>query len=288
MICGRSMKKAAMLRSLVRRIPKEPIIALPGARALWRRFPIGSVHVRTKYDIWERPAYAYGVFSAAKLAKSLGTQRISVIEFGVARGEGLLALERISDAIGAELGIAISVVGFDSGSGQPKPLDYRDLPYLWDEGYYAMDEPALRARLQRARLVMGNIANTIDAFVREQPDPLAFISFDLDYYSSTTAAFRIFSGSAATRLPRVYCYFDDVLWPERACYNEFTGEYLAIREFNEQHEAQKIARIPHLHRMRQYPADWNEQLYVFHDFHHPQYCTNIRQDGILGENEMPI
>jgi hypothetical protein len=277
-----------MFRDIIRRIPKEPLIALPGARRLWRRFPIGSVRVRTKYDIWERPAYAYGVFSAASLAKSLGLERISVLEFGVARGDGLLALERISAEVAAELGMDISVFGFDSGSGQPRPIDYRDLPYLWDEGYYAMDEPALRARLRRAKLIMGNVADTVDAFVAGHPDPIAFVSFDLDYYSSTMAAFRICDGPATTRLPRVYCYFDDILWPERACYNEYTGEYLAIREFNEQHAHQKIAKIPHLHRMRRYPADWNEQLYVLHDFDHPEYCTNIRRGGPLGENEMPI
>jgi hypothetical protein len=214
--------------------------------------------------------------------------RISVVEFGVARGDGLLALERISAEVAAELGVEIGVIGFDSGKGQPKPVDYRDLPYLWDEGYYAMDEPRLRARLQRARLILGNVAETVEAFVQEQPDPVAFISFDLDYYSSTAAAFRIFAGAVETRLPRVYCYFDDIVWPARACYNEFTGEYLAIREFNEQHDRQKIAKIPHLDRMRPYPADWNEQLYVLHDFDHPEYCTNIRRNGPLGENEMPI
>jgi hypothetical protein len=276
------------LWGLVRSIRKEPLIALPGARALWRRFPIGSAHVRTKYDIWERPAYAFGVHSAASLARTLGIDRISVVEFGVARGDGLLALEQISAEVAAEVGVEINVIGFDSGKGQPKPVDYRDLPYLWDEGYYAMDEPGLRARLKRARLILGNVADTVEAFVHEQPDPVAFISFDLDYYSSTAAAFRIFAGAVETRLPRVYCYFDDIVWPERACYNEFTGEYLAIGEFNEQHDRQKIAKIPHLHRMRPYPADWNEQLYVFHDFDHPEYCTNIRRNGPLGENEMAI
>ena len=277
-----------MIRDLVRRIPKDPILKLPGVRRLWRRYPVGSVHVRTKYDIWERPQYAYGVFSAANLAKALGIDRISVVEFGVARGDGLVALERVSADVAAELGITIRVFGFDSGRGQPKPLDYRDLPYLWDEGYYAMNEPQVRARLRDATLILGDVADTVTAFVRDLDDPIGFISFDLDYYSSTVAAFRVFDGAPSSRLPRVYCYFDDILWPDRACYNEFTGEYLAIREFNEQHARQKIAKIPHLHAMRRCPADSNEQLYVFHDFDHPAYCTNIRKNGPLGENEMPI
>jgi hypothetical protein len=276
------------LRDLVRRIPKEPLIGLPGVRRLWRRFPIGSVHVKTRFDIWDRPAYAYGVHSAARLAKELGINRIAAIEFGVAYGTGLVALEHVCAEIAAELDMSITVYGFDSGNGNPKPVDYRDLPYIWDEGFYAMDEPALRARLKDAKLILGDVAHTVNDFIRTVPEPIGFVSFDLDYYSSTMDAFHIFEGPAATRLPRVFCYFDDIVWPERACYNEFTGEYLAIREFNEHHPHQKISKIPHLHRMRRYPADWNEQLYVFHDFEHPAYCTNIRRDRPLGENEMPI
>jgi hypothetical protein len=141
------------IRDLVRRIPKEPLIALPGVRRLWRRFPIGSVHVRTRYDIWDRPASAYGVFSTATLARSLGISRISALEFGVARGVGLLVVERICDEIAAE---------------------------LWDEGFYAMDEPSLRARLHHATLILGDVKDTVDAFVRAAPDPIGFVSFDLD------------------------------------------------------------------------------------------------------------
>ena len=259
---------------------------VPGARRLWQRFPLGSVHLKTEYDIWERPAYAYGVYSAALLAKALGQPSLTAIEFGVARGDGLVALERICHEIGAAFGIEITVAGFDTGQGNPKPADYRDLPYLWDEGFYAMDEAAVRSRLNGTKLVLGDVAETIDSFVREVPNPIGFISFDLDYYSSTVQAFRVFEGAAATRLPRVFCYFDDILWPERAYYNEFTGEYLAINEFNEQHPRQKIARIPHLHHMRRFPAGWNEQLFVCHDFDHPDYCINTKRSTPLAANEM--
>jgi hypothetical protein len=151
-----------------------------------------------------------------------------------------------------------------------------------------MDEPSLRAQLSSARLVLGDVGDTVEEFIREAPDPIGFVSFDLDYYSSTVKAFQVFGGSPSTRLPRIFCYFDDILWPEQACYNDATGEYLAIREFNEQHSTRKIAKLPHLGWMRRYAAAWNEQLYVFHDFEHPAYCTNIRRSGPLGPNEMPF
>jgi hypothetical protein len=152
-----------------------------------------------------------------------------------------------------------------------------------------MDEAALRQRLRTAKLVIGDVSKTVPEFVKSPSAPIGFISFDLDYYSSTAQAFRIFSGAASTRLPRVHCYFDDILWPERACYSEFTGEYLAIREFNEANQSKKIAKLPHLHWMRPLPAYWNEQVYVFHDFAHPDYPTNLQhRNEAPSRHEMPI
>ncbi len=42
----------------------------------------------------------------------------------------------------------------------------------------------------------------------------ASLAFDLDYYSSTKTALQLFEGGPESRLPRVYCYFDDIMWPE--------------------------------------------------------------------------
>src|ERR1035441_9247881 len=94
---------------------------VPGVRTLWNWFPLGSLATRVRYGIFDRPHYAYGVYSAADLAKRLGLSSIQVIEFGVAGGKGLIALERIAAAIETDLGIQISVSGFDSGEGMPVP-----------------------------------------------------------------------------------------------------------------------------------------------------------------------
>jgi len=53
--------------------------------------------------------------------------------------------------------------------------------------------------------------------------PVGFVAFDLDYYSSTKSALSIFEGSAATHLPRVHCYFDDVSSNDVACMNPYVG-----------------------------------------------------------------
>ena len=171
------------------------------------------------------------------------------------------------------------MLGFDSGQGNPAPADFRDLPYVWAEGDYRMDQQKLRDRLRGARLSLGDLATTVPAALQTLRHPVGFIAFDLDYYSSTMQAFAIFDGASGTRLPRVFCYFDDLVWPERACHSEFTGEYAAIRDFNEQSARKKIAQIANLRWTRAHAREWNEQMYVLHDFEHRLYSQNITPSG---------
>jgi hypothetical protein len=252
---------------------------LPGFRRLWLRSGWGSLEERTRFDVWPRPSYAYGVWRAGQLAKSLHLPGITVAEFGVAGGSGLLALEDTARQMAAFFGITIDVLGFDSGNGMPPPADFRDLPHVWAEGFYRMDEPKLRARLKQARLLIGDLSATVPQAMSGLRHPLGFVSFDLDYYSSTIKALAIFEGPQDSRLPRVFCFFDDMIWPERACHNEYTGEAAAIREFNDCHGARKICRIEHLRWMRKIPSSWNEQMHVLHDFDHPLYTRNVTPAG---------
>lgn len=251
------------------------ITSVPKVVSLWRRFPVGSVALRTRYGAWARPQYAYGVFHAARQAKLLGLHGISAIEFGVAQGEGLVALQGIAREVAQSIGVRITVLGFDTGAGMPDAVDYRDLPYVWRKGFYKMDQAQLKQRLApETQLVIGDVAETIPSLARV-PDPIGFVAFDLDYYSSTTRALAAFDLPHRTRLPRVYCYFDDILYPEFACHNPWTGELCAIREFNEQRSNVKLCPLHLLRSMRPHPEAWNDQIYVLHDFHHPLYSVNI-------------
>jgi hypothetical protein len=251
------------------------VTKVPGIRNLWKKMPIGSVETRVRYDIWQKAPYAFGVYWAAMLARDLGVRRITAIEFGVAGGDGLVQLEEHSHLIGRSLGVDIDVYGFDSGCGMPKPIDHRDLAHVWNEGFYSVDPAQVRQRLKRSQLIIGEVGTTTIEFLESGIAPIGFVSFDLDYYSSTIKAFSIFNGPISTRLPRVFCYFDDLIWPQRACYSEFAGEYLAINEFNLAKKSKKIAKWPHLGWMRDHPAAWNEEMYVFHDFEHRDYNVNL-------------
>ncbi|MBV9301130.1 MAG: hypothetical protein JOY53_03340 [Acidobacteriaceae bacterium] len=231
--------------------------------------------MRTAFELWSRPPYAYGVWNAAQQARALGLKMMSAIEFGVAGGNGLLALENISEKISAEIGVQIIVYGFDSGIGMPQASDFRDLPHVWQRGFYRMDAEKLRRRLgANTHLVLGEVSNTIPETASSIP-PVGFIAFDLDYYSSTKSAFNIFDTESSRRLPRVYCYFDDIMYPEWACHNPYVGELRAISEFNEEHNTMKLSPIHLLRGMRPHPQAWNDQIYILHDFEHPDYNTNL-------------
>jgi len=239
---------------------------------LWtiQRRRLGTYDWRVDLGAVDRPAYAYCVREAARLASRLGIDRISVVEFGVAGGKGLLSLERHAAQLSESTGVTIDVYGFDTGRGLPPPSDYRDLPYHWQAGFFAMDEDALRGRLQRAELILGDIEETLGSFVeRHRPAPVGAVMHDMDLYSSTTAGLRLFEVDEGHRLPRIFTYFDDIIGDEIALYNDFTGERLAIAEFNQSHPTMKISPAYHL-SWRGW-AEWHHQIYVLHDFAHSRY-----------------
>lgn len=259
-----------MLSTIVKRI-LNPYRNRSIAMMLIDRFKLGTYGWRASVGAVERPAYGYCTYHAATLAKKLGYDKVSVLEMGVAGGQGLIALERHAELAAKAVGIDVEVYGFDTGEGLPHPSDYRDLPYHWKGGFYRMDVDKLKGKLRQAKLVLGDIGKSWDTFVRDyRPAPIGAVMFDLDFYSSTTAALRLFDANEETRLPRVLCYFDDVLGTEVELYNDYTGVRLAIREFNESHDGKKISPAYHLLSQR-VVRPWYNQVFTLHDFFHSRY-----------------
>jgi len=220
----------------------------------------------------DRPHYAYPIWYSLKLAKALGYKKVSIVEFGVAGGGGLLAIENNVKEIQKILDIEVEIYGFDMGSGLPTPKDYRDLPYQWQSGFYQMDVPKLESKLSRAKLVLGDVKETISKF---QGAPVACVMMDVDYYSSTMDALKIFE---LPHLPRVFCYFDDVVGNEISLFSEFTGELLAIADFNKA-GTMKIAQLRTADAFLK-DKDFLPNLFVMHDFDHPKYATYVNpEDG---------
>jgi hypothetical protein len=232
----------------------------------------------------DRPHYAYCVYNGALLAKKLGYSGTSVLEFGVAGGHGLLNLEQCAEHISKYLSIDIDIYGFDAGKGLPEPLDYRDLPYHWRKSFYDMDVQKLRARLKTAKLVLGDVRDTIETFLEDYtPHPISAIMFDLDFYSSTVAALKLFEGDEKYFLPRLFCYFDDVTGSEIELYNDYTGVRLAINEFNLAHDKKKLAKAYNLLEQRAV-ENWYHRIWIFHNFDHSKYNDFISKD----DQQLPL
>ena len=121
-----------------------------------------------------RPHYLWGVLQGMNLARVLGIHRISIAEFGVAGGNGLVALEEIVERLELIFGVQVDIYGFDTGGGLPKPKDYRDIPNTYAEGQFVMDIDRLRKRLKKSQLKLGLVEQTIDDFIQSRPAPLAF------------------------------------------------------------------------------------------------------------------
>ena len=235
-------------------------------RGLLRLLPV-SAESRALWDLSERPQYLLGVISAARRALRDGVEAISVIEFGVAGGSGLLVLEREAARVEKELGVAIKVYGFDNGAqGMPNFIgDHRDHPDKWQPGDFPMDVSLLRSKLSpQTSLILGNVETTVMEFYEDpRVPPIGFIAFDLDLYSSTKHALRVLSMPERRMLAHVPLYFDDT---EHSISHRFAGELLAIDEFNAENDHVKIDQWRGVKNDRPFPdANFLQRMYMAHD-----------------------
>lgn len=260
---------------------------------LWRTFQFATYQLEQKareqqrahqagilstYDNSSRPCYEFPVQLAGKQAERLEYNKVSLIEFGVAGGNGLVALEEIAERLEQSLDVSFEIYGFDLGSGLPSPESYKDCPYFWDKGHYEMDVELLQSKLDRAELILGDVEDTVPDFISEyNPAPIGAISIDLDYYSSTRDALKILEVEDDHISPRVPIYFDDVLGGE--CLNmgiSQHGEQMAIKEYNKSRENECIGRL-------QFRQDTGvprpRRQYAYHRFNHTSYNEYIGREN---------
>jgi hypothetical protein len=103
------------------------------------------------------------------MAKLQRQPAITVVEFGVCTGGGLLSMEEHARQIESSTGVSIKVVGFDSGDGLPTLIgDFRDQPDRWQPGSFKMTNfDDLRNRLDpmRTQLIIGDVRDTVPRFL---------------------------------------------------------------------------------------------------------------------------
>jgi hypothetical protein len=246
-------------------------------------FLFGNFRSKIKYDLVPREAYAYGILAAADYAIENNIKKIAIIEFGVAAGNGLLNMCYIADKVSRLTGVEFQILGFDTGMGMPPPVDYKDHP----EKYFTGDFPPIDSQKLvdslpvNAKLILGNISDSIKDFNQYCNIPIGFVSVDVDYYTSTIDCLKVFNLPSDNYLPYVFTYFDDVY---NIDHNEFCGELLAIKEFNLNNEHRKITKATLLNSSRIFRrSPWTHQIYLTHIFDHTHRTVDYIQknrDGV--------
>jgi hypothetical protein len=208
---------------------------------------------------------------AADLALYQGKTSATICEFGVAKGAGLVNMIELARSIGKEVGVSFRIVGFDTGAGIPKVEGFKDHPELWNQGDFWMDnkEALLSAIGSSAEIVFGDIEDTIDNFVvtLDKESPLGFISIDVDTYSGSRSALRVFCGAPECYNPAVSIYLDDI---NGYVSNRWAGELAAIHEFSSSQDMRRIDRdrtLPGTRPTGYMP--WHDKMFACHIFDHP-------------------
>lgn len=240
----------------------------------------GDISKKIDYDLIIRQPYAFGLNKAFQEAKKFNINKISIIEFGVAAGAGLFNLSEIAGRLSQFYNIDFEITGFDTGEGMPKPVDYRDHPEKYRYGDYPPEKLNQNNLPLKTQLRIGPISETVPKFISELniEDKIAFVSVDVDYYSSTLDCLQICDASSRHFLPSTVFYFDDV---QDIDDNPFMGELLAIHEFNLKRLDKKISKMNLLKNQRIFRnAPWIDQMYFLHvldsEYRSPSYWKDTK------------
>jgi hypothetical protein len=240
----------------------------------------GRFRSKVAFDLVVRQQYAFPILFAADLAARSGVRTVTLLEFGVASGAGLLNMCDIARATTKATGIEFRIFGFDTGRGMPPAIDYRDLPEVFQEGDFPMDVESLSKSLPPfAKLVIGDVAETAPAFLAQlsADSPIGFISVDVDYYSSAKQVLQILTGPPQLYLPIVGTYLDDIGVPGS---NPWTGELLAVREFNDANEMRKIAPFTLLRSQRIFKnTQWIDRMFAAHIHDHQLRSPAVKRSS---------
>lgn len=240
----------------------------------------GSFRNKVFYDLVLRPHHAFSILKAADQAKERGLKEISILEFGVANGSGLVNMIKIANKVTKTTNIKINIYGFDTGQGMPEPVDYKDHPEYYNTGDFPMNKALLEDRIEgKANLLIGPIKDTLNTFIKtiSANAPIGFVSVDVDYYSSTKDVFELFKANSELFLPLTYVYFDDI---SKDNHNSKCGELLAIKEFNEENEMREISYHRFLENQRLFKnSNWLKQIYYFHVLDHEHRFETKRNEA---------
>ncbi len=283
--------KFKFLKSILLKLVNYPLLIIIGY--LYTKL-FGTLKNKIAYSVFRLPHYAFGIHEAALRAKHIGLKNITVIEFGVANGRGLIAMSKYALLIQKEYGINISVIGFDSGEGMPKHEGYKDHPELYIAGDFPMqDAETLKNILPtNTKLIIVNLNSEDWTKYISKDAPIGFISIDVDYYSSTSNILKYLHTINIDKIVHnSLFYFDDVALDN---HNSYQGELLAIEEFNKNSVHRKFDfvyyRLKQKQRLNQ--EAWLWQMYQLHCLEHSirnkEYRSNSDTPQIITNKYLKI
>ena len=222
-----------------------------------------------------RPHYETMLLESCLEAKKLGYDEVSILELGVAGGNGIISLEKYKKKIQKIIDIKINIFGFDTGEGMPESNDKRDLLFYYAKGQYKVDKDKL-SKVIESKIYYGDINDTVDEFIKSNPKNIICIIFDMDYYSATKNFLNQISKLENNLTPRVTCYFDDV-FPDKHFVNEYNGVLLAIKEFNNESSNIKIGKSLDSINDFRFPLG-RDKIFLLHNFNHKDYNKYVGLD----------
>ena len=108
----------------------------------------GTYRTKILFDLIMRQHHAYGIDRACQIAKYYNHNEISILEFGVANGAGLINMQEISNKLEKIYNIKINIYGFDMGNGMPRSKDkLKDHPDIYSSGDFPMDIKKLKTKI---------------------------------------------------------------------------------------------------------------------------------------------
>ena len=233
-----------------------------------------------------RPHYETIVLESVLQAKKIEYKKVSILEVGVAGGNGIIALENYKKKIEKITNVKIDIYGFDSGEGLPDSNNKFDLPFWFSTGDFKIDKQKLNEKI-KSKIFFGDIKDTFKEFIKTNPAIISAIFVDLDYYTSTKNFLNQLPEFKNFLSPRVYCYFDDVFNYNHYS-NEHNSELLAIKEFNNENDDIKIGKSVEHSTDFKFPLG-RENLFMLHNFNHKDYSKNVNSSKVshsLNDNKV--
>lgn len=188
-------------------------------------------------------SYAFGLVYSFYISELCGYTEFDIIEFGVGSApKGLLDLKTSAEKIQtlAATDFKFNIIGFDRTDGMPKATSYKDHPEIWHENVWGINENTI-LDAPYAKIYDGELQETIPRYIKDlevRNYKIGFISFDLDQYQGTKIATNVLKIDTNFLMPLVPMHWDDLKF--NPLMSEFTGPYLAAKEFNTENELRKV------------------------------------------------